>query len=206
MENYKLQKHETVLFRGRAIILPGGKRDEDITERIDVYLTNLNFVFIVKERRLFKTVDAAKTFSVLDVKNVDGKIQIIRKKTLVEMYFKSGEMFVDFEKEKIAKEFCDAALTLISGDSKLVRSIKQTQESIVKGAESLGVDIATVAKEGALLVCNAVLNDEKGKAKKLARAVKDRILGDEQQPAQEVLEAPKKEDAKLLEAPKKTKK
>ena len=155
MENYILKENETILFRGACILLPDGKRTKKEEER-DVLLTNLNIVFMNNVKKLFKTVNEVDVYSVRDVKIYDETIQIIRRKSIVDIYLKSGELFVDFKKEKYAKEFCDKALRLISGFSKLVRSVKKTQKAINETNEALDVDVLDLAKKAALGGCEVV--------------------------------------------------
>ena len=180
MENYILQENETILFRGTAILMPNGKAPKNQEEH-DVILTNLNIVFISKIKKMFKTVFQVDTYSVKDVKIYDETIQIIRRKSIVDIYLKQGEIFADFKKEKYAKEFCDRALKLISGYSKFVRSVKKTQKAINETNEALDIDIVDIAKNAAILACEtttgvAVLS-ETGKKTKIAGKIADTILG-----------------------------
>lgn len=157
MENYILQENETILFRGSAILLPNGKSSKKEEEQ-DVLLTNLNIVFISKIKKLFRTVSEVSVFSVSDVKIYDESIQIIRRKSIVDIYLKSREVFADFKKEKYAKEFCDKALKLISGHSKFVRSVKKTQKIINETNEALDIDVIDVAKNTAAVACNIAIS------------------------------------------------
>ena len=179
MENYTLQENETILFRGTAIILPDGKKSKNEEEH-DVLLTNLNIVLIGKIKKLFKTVNTVSVHSVSDVKIYDETVQIVRRKAVVDIYLKSGEVFADFKKEKCAKEFCDKALKLISGYSKFVRSVKKTQKVINETNEALDIDVVDMAKGAATFVCEATVGvgtlSGAGKKTKIASKIASTIL------------------------------
>ena len=66
-------------------------------------------------------------------------------------------MFVEFAKEKEAKEFCDKALKLISGNSKLVRAVKKTQKAIKETNEALDIDVVNIATGAATIAANATV-------------------------------------------------
>ena len=88
---------------------------------------------------------------------------------------------MDFQKEKYAKEFCDKALKLISGYSKIVRSVKKTQKFINETNEALDIDIVEIAKGAAKLTCEvtstvATLNTSR-KGTKIAGKIADTLLG-----------------------------
>lgn len=70
----------------------------------------------------------------------------------MDIYFKSGELFLEFEKEKEAKEFCERALKLVSGYSKFVRSVKRVKKSINETNEALDIDMVDMAKKQRLLL------------------------------------------------------
>lgn len=156
MENYILQENETIIFRGTAVLMPNGKAPKKQEEH-DVILTNLNIVFINQIKKLFKTVCQVHTYSVKDVKIYDETIQIMRRKSVVDIYLKQGEIFADFKKEKYAKEFCDKALKLISGYSKFVRSVKKTQKVINETNEALDIDVIDIAKNTAAVACDIAI-------------------------------------------------
>ena len=157
MKEYTLKDDETILFRGNAILMPNGKRIETNKEKCDILLTNLNIVLIEKVKKIFRTVNQANIYSVSDVKIYDETIQIIRRKAIVDIYLKTGELFLDFEKEKEAKEFCDKALKLISGNSKFVRAVKKTQKAIQETNEALGIDMVEMAKNTAVFACEVAV-------------------------------------------------
>ena len=171
MKEYVLKDNETILFRGNAILMPNGKRIETDKEKCDVVLTNLNIVLIEKVKKLFRTVNQANVFSVSDVKIYDETIQIIRRKAIVDIYLKKGELFLDFEKEKAAKEFCDKALKLISGNSKLVRAVKKAQKAIRETNEALDIDMVGIAKSAATVACETVVAIETPNVSKKASIV-----------------------------------
>lgn len=157
MNNYTLQENETILFRGSCALMPNGKKNEKASESNDIILTNMNIVLFVKRKKLLKTVEEVQIFNVLDVKTYDETVQIIRRKSVVDIYLKECELFLDFFKEKYAKEFCDKALKLISGYSKFVRGVKKTQKVVKETNEALDIDIGEIVKSGAGFACEVAL-------------------------------------------------
>ena len=151
MENYILRSDETILFRGSAVWMPEGKRDAKTDIRCDVMLTNYSIVLTVHIKKFFKTSVEVYVYKTADVKIYDETIQVKRNKAVVDVYLQKKELFLDFEKEKPAKEFCDNALRLISGNSKLVRSVKKTQKAIKETNEALDIDVVKIAKKTATL-------------------------------------------------------
>ena len=189
MENYILQENETILFRGTAVLMPNGKAPKD-PEESDVLLTNLNIVFISKIKKLFKTVSEVAAYSVNDVKIYDEAVQIIRRKNIVDIYLKQGEIFADFKKEKYAKEFCDKALKLITGYSKFVRSVKKTQKVINETNEALDIDVVEIAKNAAIFTCETTST-----VASLSEASKKQKIGTI---ADKILSKMKKKDVEML--------
>ncbi|MBQ4071826.1 MAG: hypothetical protein IJD51_05390 [Clostridia bacterium] len=169
MKSYVLNEDEVVLFRSEVIILPGGKRPEK-EEASELMLTNHNIVITSKLKRLLKTVDEATAYSLSDVKVYDETVQIIRSKAIVSIYLKDSEIYVDFGKEKLAKEFCDKALRTITGFSKFVRTVKKTQKAIRETNEALDVDVVKIAKNVGTFACEVVVGV--GAAKGAGKGVK----------------------------------
>lgn len=190
MNNYTLQENETILFRGSCAIMQNGKKNEKTDEANDIILTNNNIVLFVKRKKFLKTVEEVQVFNVLDVKTYDETVQIIRRKSIVDIYLKECELFLDFLKEKYAKEFCDKALRLISGYSKFVRGVKKTQKAVKETTEALDIDIAEAVRSGTEFVCDVVLESDIPIASKggkkittaIAKVVHSRIGKKEKQP------------------------
>ena len=157
MNNYTLQENETILFRGSCAIMPDSKKNEKNDEANDIILTNINIVLFTKRKKFLKTVEDIQIFNVFDVKTYDETVQIIRRKSVVDIYLKECELFLDFFKEKYAKEFCDKALKLISGYSKFVRGVKKTQKVVKETNEALDIDIGEIAKSGVEFACEVAL-------------------------------------------------
>ena len=180
MENYTLSTNETILYRGKATMLHDGKTGKKETKNVDLLLTNLNIVLFEETKRLFKTVSETTTYSVSDVKIYDETIQVIRRKSVVDIYLNCGELFLDFEKEKEAKLFCDQALKLISGNSKLVRSVQKARKAIKETNEALDIDVIDIAKKTASLACAATVNvasvENAGKKTKILGKIAETFL------------------------------
>lgn len=181
MENYTLKENETVLYRGEAIVLPDGKSTGRNAKPYDVWLTNLNIVIFVPEKKMFKTLIEPEIYSIEDVKVYDESIQIIRRKSVVDVYLKNGEIFLDFKKEKEAKSFCDKALKLASGESKFVRAVKRGRKEIKETNEALDVDMvdltAKSVKFGAKVATRVASLDGASKTSKIFGAIGEVILG-----------------------------
>ena len=152
MENYKLGKEEVVLFRGRAHFLSGQDK-----LAVELLLTNLNFVFTTSEKKFFKERTVNEVVSVKDVKVYRDNYQIIQKKNLVEIYFTETEKFVEFESAKIAKEFTDVALRLVSGFSKFVRGLKKAEKAVVETGEAFNVDVKEAVKDAVAVAGNVAI-------------------------------------------------
>ena len=150
MENYILKENETVLYRGNATIMPDGKGGKN-AKQCDVWLTNLNIVLMVQKKKLLKTLTEVETYSVADVKKYNDSVQVIRRKSVVDIYLNTGEIFLGFGKEKEAKLFTDKALRLISGENKVVRSVKKVRKEVSETNEALDIDIVDKAKKGVKL-------------------------------------------------------
>ena len=180
MENYTLSTNETILYRGSATMLHDGKTGKKETKNVDLLLTNLNIVLFEETKKLFKTVSETTTYSVSDVKIYDETIQVIRRKSVVDIYLNCGELFLDFEKEKEAKLFCDQALKLISGNSKLVRSVKKARKAIKETNEALDIDVIDIAKKTAAIACTATVNvaslEDAGKKTKIFGKIAETFL------------------------------
>ena len=157
MENYNLKENETVLYRGSATVMPDGKSGVKNAKACDVWLTNLNIVLFIRTKKVFKVITEVETYSVSDVKIYDESAQVVRKKSVVDVYLKTGELFLDFEKEKEAKLFCDKALRLVSGESKFVRSVKKVRKEIKETDEALDTDIVGMVSAGMSLAANATI-------------------------------------------------
>ena len=198
MENYTLSTNETILYRGKATMLHDGKTGKKETKNVDLLLTNLNIVIFEETKKLFKTVSETTTYSVSDVKIYDETVQIIRRKSVVDIYLNCGELFLDFEKEKEAKLFCDQALKLVSGNSKLVRSVKKARKAIKETNEALDIDVIDIAKKTAAIACTATVNvaslEDAGKKTKIFGKIAETFLpASKKKQSQEMLSAPSDE-------------
>ena len=146
MKNYKLKDTETVLFRGNAVIYTNHKRQEEGKIDCEIMLTNLNIVISYPKKKLFRMAVESLAYKVEDVKIFNERIQIIRQKTNVDIYLKQSELYLSFSEENIAKDFCNKALTLISGESQVVRAIKKTQKVINETGQAIVELVEETAK------------------------------------------------------------
>lgn len=150
MENYELTADEVVLYHGQVALLSDGKESKVSKMKkveTELVLTNLNFVFITKTKQVFKQEKVETEICSADtVKFYRDAPHILKKGTIVEVYFKGGEKFIEFPDKKQARVFGDTALRLVSGHSKFVRGVKKAQKEIKETEEALDVDITGIAK------------------------------------------------------------
>lgn len=166
MKKYKLSENEVVLFRGVvSFVNDWDELNSTSTYNTELLLTNINFV-LMTENDLVDSIP--QIFSVNEIKVYDNKIQILRKKNTIEIYHKSGEIYLKFELEKNAKEFCDKVLKIHSGYTKFVRSVKTAEKVIKDNTEPLGIN----AKQTAKVVCSAVTTYVSSGKKSMSMAVK----------------------------------
>ena len=152
MKNYILKNNETVLFKSEAKICLKNKKYLDV----DILLTNLNFVFIYK-KKFFSAPIENEVFDIKTVKIYDSSYQIIRKNKLVDLYLIGAEKTIEFPNLKLAKEFADVALKLVSGYSKFVRGVKRVQKTVDETEVALNIDIGQALKTTAVTVGNIAI-------------------------------------------------
>ena len=147
MKNYKLKENEAVLFKGSAVLSSDYKRADSDSKGCDVMLTNLNIILSYQKKGLFKTVKRVSVFKVADVKIYDDNVQIIseRGKAEVDIYLKKTELYLTFEDEKIAKDFCNKAITLITGDPQWARFVKRAGKMLSKTVEEFGETVSEIS-------------------------------------------------------------
>lgn len=182
MENYILKSDETVLYRGSVVVMPDGKSEAKNVKKGDLLLTNFNIVIITQTKKLLKTVTDVEVYRTSDVKTYDESVQVIRRKSVVDVYLKTGELFLDFKKEKEAKLFCDKALRLISGESKFVRSVKKVKKEIKETDEALDINIEEAvvnsAKMAAAITVGVATVPGVGKKTKILGKIAETLLGE----------------------------
>lgn len=180
MKNYALQKDETVLLRKNAQLLREGKKAGQYVEtEAEVLLTNHHIIVSENKRGLFSTTVETEVYDVQDVKVYDETVQVIREKKRVSVYLNQAELFLEFEKEQTAKEFCDKAQKLISGFSKFVRAVKKTKKTIDETNEALNVDLVGMAKATATVageITVAVTAASQGPKAKVIGAVVHKLM------------------------------
>ena len=180
MENYNLKENETVLYRGDVNVIADGKQVNSKIPTSELWLTNLNIVICTPKKKLLKTVYETKYYSVSDVKNYDEKVQVIKRKNIVDIYLKEKELFLHFAKEKEARLFCDIALKLMSGDSKFVRSVKRIKKEIRETDEALDINIEGMVAATATFAAETLVGvsslEGAGKKSKTFGVIADKLL------------------------------
>ena len=141
MEHYTLQPDEAVLYRGEAQVKQDGKNI-----KTELLLTDKFFVFIGKEKKLFRKEEiTVESFAVDTVKTYKDAPNIIRKGEFVEIYFIGGEKFIEFSSKGDAKQFVAKALEFLTNKSALIRGIDKTKKVVSDVGDSLGIDKETAA-------------------------------------------------------------
>ena len=194
MKNYNLLENETILYRGSVTVMPDGKENDHDAPRSELLLTNLNIVVSSQKKKFLKTATETEVYSIEDVKVYEEEIQIKRKKTAVDVYLKTGELFLGFENEKEARLFCNCALKLISGESKFVRSVKRVRKEIKETDEALDINIEGMVATGAAIAASAVV----GAASLEGAGKKTKVIG---KIAETLLTTKKRGDTKSLPEP-----
>ena len=164
MKNYELKKDEVILFRGMVSSMSNWREEKKVSGyNTELILTNFNIVLLTEVKKVFSRILDKKVYKVEDVKVYDETVQIIRRKNSVDVYLLDKELFLMFEREKNAKEFCDKAIKLKSGYSKFVRAVKKTQKAVKETNEALDIDVVEIAKEAVEFTCEAVTETAKNK-------------------------------------------
>ena len=192
MEQYILKENEVILHRSSAVLLSNGRKTVDDAPKTDLWLTNLSIVLFAQKRKLFKTVTEVEVHNVSDVKVYNENVQVIRRKSMVDVFLTSGELFLDFGDEKEAKDFCDKAQRLISGESKFVRKVKSVKKAIKETDEALDIDIEGAATTGLGLAANMISpNGKMGALTKIAGALMKKDRKEEKQRLADTAESEK---------------
>ena len=156
MKNYILSENEVVLFRGMVALHYEWKELARVAEyNTELLLTNEKLVFMPEADSSLSEANP-QILAVEEIKVYDNKIQVIRKKNTIEIYHKSGELYLQFELEKTAKEFCEKTLKLHSGYTKFVRTVKTAEKVIKDNTEPLGIDAKKLAKDTAKVAFAAI--------------------------------------------------
>lgn len=150
MEHYELSADETVLFKGNVTISGKEEKKGFIQKKreYELILTNHNIVFvsISKGGLLKKESYESEIHPLENLKVYDNKPQVIRRDNSVQVYMTDGELFLDFENDKQAKEFTSKCIKEKSGESKFVRAVKTVQNEYHKTLDALNIDEETVKK------------------------------------------------------------
>ena len=175
MKNYQLNQNEIVLFRNNVTL----QNENNSNNRVqaELLLTNENFVLITKLKKLFqKEIVNTVVVPFENMKIYNELPYMVRKGTLVEMYTLDAEYFLDFEKQKQAKEFFEKGMRVASGCSKFVRKVKNVSKEIKDTNDALGVDIVNTTKKvlnfAADVVLDYVERPKKGKVQLLGSVAK----------------------------------
>lgn len=188
MDYYKLQNDEVVLYHGPISLITSDKQRGNC-ER-EILLTNLNFVIVSKTKQLLKKerVDV-EVYDAKTIKFYRDRPHIIQKKTIVELYFIETEKFIEFPNKKEAGIFCDNALRVTSGKSKLVRGVQKVKKEIAETNEALDIDIVQIAATTARVALGVAANvgsyEDAGKKTKFIGRIAQSLTGKgkEKQPA-----------------------
>ena len=199
MEHYELQQDEVILYHTNIMFSSSTpKKKDNSTPKFptEFLLTNFNFVFITRTKRLLaKEKVSVETYSIENVKFYQGRPHIIKKGKKAEIYFLDTEKFIEFENKKEATLFTDTALRLISGQSKFVRAVKKVQKEIQETGDQLDIDINGIAQTAfdvtAAVAITASGLEGASKKTKLLGAIAQTLKDKKQKNVTPLLEAPK---------------
>ena len=140
MEFYQLKPHEVVLFKGTVQLI-------NKKEPSELILTNLNLVFITKEKKLFAEGDTfVEYLPMQEVKFYKNVPQIKNIGVNVEVYFISGEKFFSFETKGEAHKFCIQAINLVTDTTRFQRALGKVKGTIGVVDETFDCDIVGSTK------------------------------------------------------------
>ena len=187
MNNYALKNDETILYHGEVQLLTAGKKIGEYKSTLaEIVLTNFNLIVKTNVKKMLSTSVETRVYKVEDIKIYNDAPQITRDKKNVDICLNGAELFLSFDKEKEAREFCDKALRLVSGNSKFVRAVKKTQKAVQETNEALDIDIGEIAKGTAVAVANVVVAASgvptAGKKTKMLGAVVKSFMGKKDKP------------------------
>lgn len=182
MDYYTLRNDEVGLYHGPISMVSSGKGGRSNNSQYEILLTNLNFVFIKKTKQLFKKEQVdVEIYDINTIKEYRDRPHIIQKKAVVELYFLSTEKFIEFPNKKEARIFCDHALRVTSGKSKLVRGVKKVQRDIAETNEALDIDVVDIAVKTAKLAIGVAADvgsyEDAGKKVKFVGRIAKAITG-----------------------------
>ena len=199
MEHYELRQDEVILYHTNIMFSSSTpKKKDNSTPKFptEFLLTNFNFVFITRTKRLLaKEKVTVETYSIENVKFYQERPHIIKKGKKAEIYFLDTEKFIEFENKKEATLFTDTALRLISGQSKFVRAVKKVQKEIQETGDQLDIDINGIAQTAfdvtAAVAITASGLEGASKKTKLLGAIAQTLKDKKQKNVTPLLEAPK---------------
>ena len=202
MNNYALTNDETILYHGEVLFLTAGKKaGEYKSATAEIVLTNFNLIIKKNVKGVFVTNVETEIFKVESIKIYNDSPQITRNKKRVDICLTGRELFLVFYKEKEAREFCDKALRLVSGNSKFVRAVKKTQKAVKETNEALDIDLVEIAKGTTAVVATAVVAASgvptAGKKTKMLGAVVKSFMGKKDKP--QLIAPEESEDMEITE-------
>ena len=140
MENYDLEKDEVVLYKGNVSL----RKQKGYTQLV---LTNINFVLITKNKKLFSKEQVnVDIYPVNEIKYYKDVPQVIRNGYNVELYLLDDEVSFEFDSKNEVRKFVNATMTLLTNKSTLERNTKKIQDTISTINNGLGIDSVGIAK------------------------------------------------------------
>lgn len=146
MENYKLKENEVVLYKGEITLA-------DKKGNTQLILTNLNIVFITKNKKLFTEEEVNVDFyPVEEIKIYEGIPQIKTKGNIVELYLLSTEKEFTFISKIELHKFMSEAKKLLTGKTTAERNAEKVKNTIKLVDDTLGIDtvsaVGNTVKDG----------------------------------------------------------
>lgn len=143
MENYDLDESEVVLYKGDVTL----KDQKGITQLI---LTNINFVFITKVKKMFaKDEVIVDVYSADEIKFYNQVPQVLKRGNVIELYFLHSEIEFVFSSGNECRKFMDAALKLLTHKNKFERVAGKVMAARQCVDSSFNIDSVGMVKSAA---------------------------------------------------------
>lgn len=140
MDNYSLQPNESVLYKGDVHLV----NENGYTQLL---LTNLNFVFITKTKKIFaKEQVEVEAYPIGDIKIYNEIPQIKQNDHSVEIYLTTTEKKLNFLSKHEAHKFVNATYELLTGKSMSVRGADKVKSAVNLVDNTLGINTVNAVK------------------------------------------------------------
>ena len=142
MEHYNVQADEVVLYKGDVIC-----KGVSFSDHIELVLTNLFLLFVIKTKKIFsKTEVNVEKYPVSNIKFYNDEPQVKQQGANVEIYLLEGEETVTFLSRAEANKFVTALMDLLTGKTKLQRTVDKAKATVDAMDNTLGINTVGTVK------------------------------------------------------------